>query len=82
MFSQSIYRAFVNEGSVKFEPELFVEAIDADKTSHVTYSIISGNDEGLFGIDRETGKIKILNNKGLDVKNDTDNIISFDVMVS
>lgn len=82
VFSQSIYRAFVNEGSVKFDPELFVEAVDADKTSHITYSIISGNDEDLFGIDKESGKIKIINTKGLDVKNDTDNVISLEVLVS
>lgn len=83
IFSQSIYRAFVNEGSVKFEPELFVEAVDADKTSHVTYSIVSGNDEGLFGIDRETGRIKIASTtKGLEVRNDTDNVIKLDIMVS
>lgn len=67
---------------MKFDPELFVEAVDADKTSHITYSIISGNDEELFGIDKDTGKFKIMNNKGLDVKNDTDNVITLTVLVS
>lgn len=66
---------------MKFDPELFVEAVDADKTSHITYSVVSGNDEGLFGIDKETGQIKIINTEGLDVKNDGDNIISLEVMV-
>lgn len=67
---------------MKFDQELFVEAVDADKTSHITYSIISGNDEGLFGIDKESGRIKIINTSGLDVKNDTDNVISLEVLVS
>lgn len=82
VFSQAIYRAYINEGSVKFEPELFVEANDADKTSHVTYSIISGNDEELFSIDSKTGKIKVANNKGLEIRNDTDNVIALTVMAS
>lgn len=72
----------MNEGSVKFDPELFVEAVDADQTSQVTYSIVAGNEEGLFGIEKDTGKIKVMNNKGLDVRNDTDNVISLEVMVS
>lgn len=82
VFSQPIYRAFINEGTVRFNPDLIVEATDADKTSHVTYSIISGNDDGLFSIDSTTGKIRITNNKGLDVRNDTDNVMSLTVMVS
>lgn len=82
VFSQAIYRAYVNEGSVKFDPELYVEAVDADKTSHITYSIIAGNDEELFSVDPNTGKIRIANNKGLEVRNDTDNVIALTVMVS
>lgn len=81
IFSQSIYRVFVNEGAVKFDPDLVVEARDADKTSHVTYSIISGNDDDLFSIDANSGKIRIASNKGLDVSNDTDNVIILTVMV-
>ncbi|KAJ8974157.1 hypothetical protein NQ317_003207 [Molorchus minor] len=82
VFSQSIYRAFVNEGTVKFNPDLSVEAIDADKTSHVTYSIIAGNEENLFSIDANLGRIRIKNNKGLNVRNDTDNVITLTVMAS
>ncbi|KAG5879259.1 hypothetical protein JTB14_012529 [Gonioctena quinquepunctata] len=82
VFTQSIYRAFINEGTTKFDPDLIVEAIDADKTSRVTYSIISGNNEGLFGIIPMTGVIKIMNNKGLDIRNDTDNVVSLTVMAT
>ncbi|XP_074032325.1 cadherin 87A [Leptinotarsa decemlineata] len=81
-FTQSVYRAFINEGTTKFNPDLIVEAVDADKTSHVTYSIISGNDEGLFGIIPTTGVIRIMNNKGLNVTNDTDNIVTLTVMAT
>ncbi|XP_056642220.1 cadherin-87A isoform X2 [Diorhabda sublineata] len=82
VFSQSIYRAFINEGSLKFQPELVVEASDADKTSRVTYSIISGNDDGLFNVIPTTGVIRIINNKGLDISNETDNVVSLTVMAS
>ncbi|XP_028130157.2 cadherin-87A [Diabrotica virgifera virgifera] len=82
VFSQSIYRAFINEGSAKFQPELIVEAADADKTSRVTYSIISGNDDGLFSVVPTTGVIRIMNNRGLDISNETDNVISLTVMAS
>ncbi|XP_063930740.1 cadherin-87A isoform X2 [Zophobas morio] len=82
VFTQSIYRVFINEGAVKFDPDLVVEAVDADKTSHVTYSIISGNDDGLFSIEPNSGKIRIASNKGLDVSNDTDNIVLLTVMAS
>ncbi|KAJ8942766.1 hypothetical protein NQ318_002926 [Aromia moschata] len=82
IFSQSIYRAFINEGTVKFVPDLVVEATDADKSSHITYSIISGNDDNLFSIDPTLGRIRITNNKGLDVSNDTDNVITLTVMAS
>ncbi|KAJ8969553.1 hypothetical protein NQ314_001705 [Rhamnusium bicolor] len=82
IFSQPLYRAFINEGTVRFDPELIVEATDADKTSHITYSIISGNDENLFSIDSSLGRIRIKNNKGLDISNDTDNVITLTVMAT
>lgn len=69
-FSQPTYRIFVDEGAVKFDPELFITAIDKDKTSIVKYSIIAGNKDGFFDIDPDTGKFKIVNNGGLDVSND------------
>lgn len=82
VFNQPIYRVFVNEGAVKFDPDLIVEARDADKTSHITYSIVAGNEMNLFSIDPKLGKIRISNNKGLDVTNDTDNVIVLTVLVS
>ncbi|XP_049820113.1 cadherin-87A isoform X2 [Aethina tumida] len=82
VFNQPIYRVFVNEGAVKFDPDLIVEARDADKTSHITYSIVAGNEMNLFSIDPKLGKIRISNNKGLDVTNDTDNVIVLTVLAS
>lgn len=81
VFSQKVYRVFINEGAVRFEPDLIVTATDADKTSHITYSIISGNEDNLFSIDPNLGKIRISNNKGLDVSNDTDNVIALTILV-
>lgn len=77
-FSQSIYRVFVDEGAVRFDPELIITARDLDKTSHVTYSIIAGNKDNLFSIDPNSGKLRITGTKGLDLSNETntdDNIV-------
>ncbi|CAH1176398.1 unnamed protein product [Phaedon cochleariae] len=82
VFTQSVYRAFINEGTVKLDPDLIVEAIDADKTSRISYSIIAGNDEGLFSILPVAGIIRITNNKGLNISHDTDNIVSLTVMAT
>lgn len=64
-FSQPIYRVFVNEDAVRFDPDLYVNASDLDETSHVAYSIIAGNDDNLFHIDPKSGKIRISGSKGL-----------------
>lgn len=83
-FSQPVYRVFVDEGAVKFDPELIITAQDLDKTSHVTYSILAGNDDNLFSIDPNTGKIRITSNRGLDLSNDTesDNTIVLTIEVN
>lgn len=67
-----MYRVFVNEDAVRFEPDLIVTAKDKDKSSHVTYSIIAGNNDNLFHIDPNTGKIRISGSRGLDISNDAD----------
>lgn len=76
-FSQEVYRVFVNEDAVRFDPDLVVTAKDMDKTSHVTYSIIAGNDDDVFNIDPNTGKIRMSGSKGFNIhKNkDDDNFI-------
>ncbi|XP_071055461.1 cadherin-87A [Onthophagus taurus] len=78
MFTQPVYRVFINEGASKFDPEVAITARDMDKTSKLIYSIIAGNDNDLFKIDSNTGKLKVSNNKGLDLTNDSktnDNIV-------
>lgn len=78
IFDQSTYRVFIDEGAVKFEPDLYVSARDKDKSSVVKYSIISGNEYDLFAIDPNSGKLRISGKKGLDVSNElhvNDNII-------
>ncbi|XP_074605163.1 cadherin 87A [Brevipalpus obovatus] len=59
MFVREKYFAVIDEGAVKFEPPLRVKARDADVTSIITYSILSGNHEKLFSIEPRTGEIKV-----------------------
>ncbi|XP_011882059.1 PREDICTED: cadherin-87A [Vollenhovia emeryi] len=58
-FLQDKYRAVVDEGAEKFEPELKVQARDKDKTSKITYALVGGNELGLFAVDPDTGEITI-----------------------
>ncbi|KAF7987447.1 hypothetical protein HCN44_003209 [Aphidius gifuensis] len=63
IFLQKTYRAVVDEGAEKFEPQLKIQARDRDKTSKLTYKIINGNELNLFNIDNNTGEISIIGNK-------------------
>lgn len=71
-FSQPVYRVFINEDAVRFDPDLVVAAKDVDKTSHVTYSIIAGNNDDLFNIDPNTGKIRMSGSKGFNMHKNKD----------
>ncbi|XP_011304986.1 cadherin-87A [Fopius arisanus] len=75
-FLQDKYRAVIDEGAEKFEPELKVQARDRDKTSKITYSIIDGNEMGFFEINPSTGEISIANNGPIDLTNSTHEWIS------
>ncbi|KAF5278616.1 hypothetical protein FQA39_LY00658 [Lamprigera yunnana] len=63
VFNSSLYNISINEGAAKFEPDLIIEAMDIDKTSHIKYAIISGNENNLFNIDPNTGKVRIASNQ-------------------
>lgn len=58
-FLQDTYRAVVDEGAEKFEPELRVQARDKDKTARILYDLVGGNELGLFDVDSLTGEIAI-----------------------
>lgn len=62
LFLQKKYRAVVDEGAEKFEPELKIQARDRDKTSKIIYTIIGGNELNLFKIDSNNGEISIIGN--------------------
>lgn len=68
---QDKYRAVIDEGAEKFEPELKVQARDKDKTSKITYAIVGGNELGLFAIDQDSGEITIKNKGPVDLTNST-----------
>ncbi|XP_076686160.1 cadherin 87A isoform X2 [Andrena cerasifolii] len=70
-FLQDKYRAVIDEGAEKFEPELKVQARDKDKTSKITYAIVGGNELGLFAIDQDSGEITIKNKGPVDLTNST-----------
>nr|UZM07820.1 cadherin 1 [Geocoris pallidipennis] len=69
LFTSSVYKAIIDEGSAKFEPPLFVQARDVDKSSEISYSIIGGNNDNLFSIDSSTGEITVTDKNGLDMTN-------------
>ncbi|XP_012283433.1 cadherin-87A [Orussus abietinus] len=81
-FLQQKYRAVIDEGAEKFEPELKVQARDKDKTSKISYSIIAGKDMNLFDIDSDSGEITIANKGPLDMTNSTHDWIALSVQAS
>lgn len=81
-FLQDKYRAVIDEGAEKFEPELKVQARDRDKTSKITYAIIGGNELGLFAIDQDSGEITIKNKSPVDVTNSTHDWIALVVQAN
>ena len=81
-FQQAKYRAVVDEGAEKFEPELKVQARDKDKTSKITYSLVDGNENGLFNIDPDTGVISIANKGPVAVTNSSQDWIALTVQAS
>ncbi|XP_074114366.1 cadherin 87A [Cotesia typhae] len=78
-FLQDRYRAVVDEGSSKFDPELKVQARDKDKTSKITYSIAEGNELGYFNIDPNSGEITISENGPVDLTNSSQDWIALTV---
>lgn len=65
MFIQHTYTSLIDEGVTTFEPPLIVQAIDADKSSSIIYSILSGDERHLFKIDQSSGEIFISSPNGL-----------------
>lgn len=65
-FTQKVYSAHsvAENANINQEIGLSVQAVDPDTASTVTYSIIAGNTNGSFSIERATGKIRV--NKTLD----------------
>lgn len=79
-FQHRIYRAVVDEGADKFEPALKVQARDRDKTSKITYSLIGGNELGIFKIDSDSGEITLAKSAPIDISNSTKSESNGDVI--
>ncbi|CAH2040130.1 unnamed protein product, partial [Iphiclides podalirius] len=58
LFLTPVYKASIDEDALKFEPELQVQARDADVSSDIRYSIIYPP-RNPFWIDPQTGKISV-----------------------
>ena len=81
-FLQDKYRAVIDEGAERFEPDLKVQARDKDKTSKITYAIVGGDKSGHFAIDQDTGEITIRNKGRVDLTNSTHDWIALVIQAS
>ncbi|KAF8763163.1 Cadherin-87A like protein [Argiope bruennichi] len=63
----SVHSATIDEGAFKFDTPLRVQAVDADATSVVQYSILAGNSHNIFAIDGRSGEMSVTQRNGLDV---------------
>nr|XP_012135515.1 PREDICTED: cadherin-87A isoform X2 [Megachile rotundata] len=81
-FLQDKYRAVIDEGADKFEPELIVQARDKDKTSKITYAIVGGNDLDFFAIDQDSGEITVKRKGLLNLTNSTHDWIALVVQAN
>lgn len=59
VFRLPIVDVVIEEGSERLDPPIKIEASDVDQTSVITYSIVEGNFEGLFGINNVTGELQL-----------------------
>ncbi|XP_014205128.1 cadherin-87A [Copidosoma floridanum] len=68
-FQHRSYRAVIDEGAEKFEPALRVQARDRDKTSKISYSIVGGNELGIFAVDSDSGELSLAKRAPVDAAN-------------
>ena len=89
-FNKPIFELTVRENSAKDTIFGRVDATDPDSSSVVSYSILHGNDRGLFAINSATGDVTVAVNAGIDFEAQdshsltiqvTDNFLSVDVPV-
>ncbi|CAI9725797.1 protein dachsous-like [Octopus vulgaris] len=73
VFDQAIYHVVLNESFLSNVSFCQVQASDRDvgNNGRVAYAITSGNDNGLFRINRETGRIFITAGRHLDYESQT-----------
>ncbi|KAG6448204.1 hypothetical protein O3G_MSEX005352 [Manduca sexta] len=81
VFLTPVYKASIDEDTVKFEPDLQVQARDADVTSDVRYSIIDPPNHP-FWIERSSGKISVVPDAGGVTAPEGDNKIVLTVLAT
>lgn len=59
VFALPVVDVVIEEGAESLSLPIRVEATDLDKTSMISYSIIEGNFEGLFNINKQTGELQL-----------------------
>ncbi|XP_045449394.1 cadherin-87A-like [Melitaea cinxia] len=69
LFVTPVYKASIDEDAVKFEPELIVQARDADTTSDIRYSIAYPPNSP-FWIEPVSGRISVLGHAALNSTKD------------
>ncbi|XP_073842383.1 FAT atypical cadherin kugelei isoform X2 [Musca autumnalis] len=74
--SQPVYYPFISEGSNAHTLIIKLNATDddIDKTSKISYKIVSGNPEGFFEIDKVTGEL-VTTERKLDRENQAEHIL-------
>lgn len=59
VFTLPVVDVVIEEGVDRIDPPIKVEAVDADQSSVLSYSIVEGNFENLFTINNATGELQL-----------------------
>lgn len=59
VFTLPVVDVVIEEGVDRLDPPIKIEAVDADQSSVLSYSIIEGNFENLFAINNATGELQL-----------------------
>ena len=81
-FESTEYTATIDEGQTEFQPPLVLKASDADESSLLKYTIVDGNTNNLFVLDRLSGRMGVRSREGLNLDNIPTDVIRMTVQVT